>query len=294
VKVNFQTGLQMRADPTKHYVQKFIRSGAVGKVVLARAQHHKKESWRQTGATPELDKAANWRLDKAISTGLVGEVGAQQFDLMNWFLNELPIAATGFGGILNWNDGRDVADTIQSVLQFPSKANFVYDATLCNSCDGEYGMIYGINAAILMRQTKEGERKSWLFQESDSPLLGWEVMAKKEKIGEESGISLAADASKSVKAANEAPESPYALSSLHYALKAFIENSHFTATKVAAYIENFGEDGLGENIASQAKFRQFPAAGYKEGYEATVTVIKVNEAVVQGRKIELPKELFEI
>jgi predicted dehydrogenase len=293
-KVNFQVGLQMRSDPAKLYVRDFIRSGAIGKVVMARAQSHKKESWRRPGSTPELEKAANWRLDKSISTGLAGEVGIQQLDLINWFLNERPAEITGFGGIMNWNDGRDVADTIQAVLQFPSKANLMYDATRCNSFEGDYEIIYGIDAATLMRVNKLGDRKAWLFQEADAHLLGWEVMARKENVGDESGISLAADASHSVKAA-EVKESPFLVSSLHHSLKAFIDNSYSTAASVSAFFAAMGDgaDGLGEQLASQSKYRK-PAAGYKEGYEATVTAIKVNEAVMRAGKIELPKELFEI
>src|ERR1700721_3176870 len=56
-KVNFQVGLQMRADPAKHHVLEFIRSGAVGKAAMARAQYHKKVSMRRTESTPELEKA---------------------------------------------------------------------------------------------------------------------------------------------------------------------------------------------------------------------------------------------
>jgi len=52
-------------------------------------------------------------------------------------------------------------------------------------------------------------------------------------------------------------------------------------------------DGLAEYVADQFKYR-LPAAGYKEGFEATVTALKANEAVVQGQKISLKKEWFEI
>ena len=37
-----------------------------------------------------------------------------------------------------------------------------------------------------------------------------------------------------------------------------------------------------------------PAAGYLDGYAATVLAIKANEAVVKGGKIGLPKEMFEL
>jgi hypothetical protein len=37
-----------------------------------------------------------------------------------------------------------------------------------------------------------------------------------------------------------------------------------------------------------------PAAGYQEGFEATVVAIKANEAILKGQKIELPKEFFQV
>ena len=39
---------------------------------------------------------------------------------------------------------------------------------------------------------------------------------------------------------------------------------------------------------------RLPAAGYKEGLEATVCAIKANEAVTQGQKIVMQKEWFDI
>ena len=42
----FQTGLQMRANPQRLFIRPFIRSGALGKFVMGRAQWHKKFSWR--------------------------------------------------------------------------------------------------------------------------------------------------------------------------------------------------------------------------------------------------------
>src|SRR3984957_1511760 len=141
VKVNFQAGLQNRSDPNRNYVRGFIRSGALGKNVMLRSQWHKKDSWRRTAPSPEREQALNWRLKKSTSTGLVGEVGIHQLDIMNWYTGELPLAATGFGGILNWNDGREVADTVQSVIQYDDGVNYTFDATLASNFDSDYEMM---------------------------------------------------------------------------------------------------------------------------------------------------------
>ena len=208
-----------------------------------------------------------------------------------------PVAVSGWGGILNWNDGRDVADTIQSIFEYPEKVNYMYDCTLANSFDADYDMIYGTYAAVMMRGNK-----AWMFKESDSPLLGWEVYARKDLFYQETGIALVANATKLV-ALQEKPkteEDHYKESPLNSALAAFVKNCDMISTEVTNFTATYGTDaeGLVEDVAELYKKRKSEAgtaaAGYKEGFEATVAALKANEAVVQGQKIVLKKEWFEI
>ena len=124
----------------------------------------------------------------------------------------MPTAVTGFGSINFWKDGRDVPDTVQAVLGVPGgRFRFIYHATLANSFDGEYELLYGSDAAVMMRDSK-----AWMFKEVDSPLLGWEVYAAKETFYKETGIALVADASKA-KPQNEEAEVPFTNTPLSYA-----------------------------------------------------------------------------
>lgn len=291
VKVNFQAGLQNRSDPQRVFIRQFIRSGALGKNIMTRSQWHKKQSWRRTSPNPDREKELNWNLQKATSTGLAGEIGIHQLDIINWFLEALPQSVTGFGGILAWNDGRDVADTIQSVLQYPEGVNYSLDATLGASYDSDYEMMYGTFATVMMRG-----KNAWMFKEVDSPTLGWEPYARRDLFYQETGIALAMDATKQVAISKKATqEITYEDSPLHFALKSFITNSHVVGAGVQDFVSSFGADaeGLPEYLASLSKGRQ-PAAGYQEGYEATVTALKTNEAVVNGAKITIKKESFQI
>ena len=97
----------------------FIRSGALGNVAMARAQWHKKQSWRTPASTPEREREVNWRLRQEISTGIMGEIGVHQLDMVSLFLNARPVSVTGFGSVIHWNDGRDVADTVQTIVEYP-------------------------------------------------------------------------------------------------------------------------------------------------------------------------------
>src|SRR5207248_7909027 len=56
-QVIFQCGLQVRCDPQRIFLLPFVRSGALGKMIMARAQWHKKSSWRSASASPEQEKA---------------------------------------------------------------------------------------------------------------------------------------------------------------------------------------------------------------------------------------------
>jgi predicted dehydrogenase len=291
-RVVFQAGLQLRADPQRHFLVPFIRSGALGSWLSARAQFHKKQSWRATSPKPEREKELNWRLSKETSIGLVGELGCHAIDQAAWFINAQPVAVSGLGTIALWKDGRDVPDTIQAVLEFPGGVITTYNATLANSFDAEYSMFYGTDAAVMLR-----ESKAWLFKEVDSPLLGWEVYASKEVFYKETGIVLKANASKSVpaNAAGQQPqESPFSSTPLFYALQVFLKNGIDMSASVEDAINLLGADDA-EGIAAQAaKATHRPAAGYLEGFQTAVTAIKANEAIVTASRVALKPEWYEL
>jgi predicted dehydrogenase len=286
----FQAGLQLRADPQRHFLVPFIRSGAIGQWLSARAQYHKKQSWRATSPKPEREKELNWRLNSQTSPGLVGELGCHAIDQACWFLNQRPRAVTGFGSIAFWKDDRDVPDTIQAVFEMPGGVTLNYDATLANSFDAQFEIFYGSDSAIMLR-----DAKAWLFKEVDSPLLGWEVYASKETFYKETGIVLKAGASKSVPAnAPSAQESQFANTPLASALTTFLKNCADMTGATEDAIAAFGAEDT-ENIAAQvSKVQKRPAAGYVEGFQSAVTVIKANEAILKRERVVLKPEWYEL
>ena len=283
----FQAGLQLRSDKQRHFLLPFIRSGALGQPLMARAQWHKKQSWRNASPNADREKALNWRLSKETSLGLIGELSIHQVDQVNWFWDGLPTSSSGFGTIAFHKDGRDVADTVHAVLEYPGKVCLNYDATLGNSFDSAYEMFFGSDAAVMLRETN-----AWMFKEVDSPLLGWEVYAKKDIFYKETGIALRANASKSVNQADAQASADAVITSapLFYALENFVRN----ASDLTTQAENM-EASLGEvDKAELAKVFRRPSASYLEGYQATVAVIKANEAITEGKRVEIKPELYEL
>ncbi len=258
----FQVGQQLRSNPMNHHVGKF--TSFLAKKVGAKSQWHRKTSWRRAAPTSEREREINWRLSKETSPGLIGEEGVHQIDVVNWYFKELPTSVTGFGGILGWtDDGRDVPDTIQAVFEYPSGLRLMYDATLVNSFDGVYEAFLGSDAAILIR----GNR-AWIIKEADSPLLGWEVYARKEKIEDDLGIALIANATKQLAAGKEPSQTGVdPTPPLYYAL---------------------------EEFANCIREQKAPACGALEGYQAAVSVLKANEAILSGSKVTFQKEWFDL
>lgn len=261
----FQCGLLLRTNPIHRHVLQFVQTGVLGKGAYSKAQFHKRQSWRRTAPDPDQEKLANWHLQKATSAGLVGEIGMHHLDSAMWFAKQRPVSVTGFGSIIAWNDGRDVPDTVQAVLEFSGGMRLVYDATLANSFEASYEVHAGTDCAIVIR-----ENRAWIIKESDAPLMGWEVHAKKEDFSpsKDTGIALVANSTKLLAQGKDPSEgTSQSDTPLFYALQEFIANIN----------------------TSKA-----PSAGASEGYEATVLAIKTNEAVINGRQMALQKEIFDL
>lgn len=264
-KLKFQAGLQGRSNALYQHVSHFVKTGVLGNPAQVTAQWNKKQSWRRAAPTTEREAELNWRLSNKTSAGLLGEVGIHQLDLINWYLNGLPTAVAGFGAIANWSDGREVPDTVQCILDYPKNVRTLFSSTLASSFSDAYTLFQGSNSSLMMR-----EKRGWMVKEADSPLLGWEVYARKETIHSETGICMVADATKLIEAGKE-PGKEGSLEPTQDALHLALEN--FT-----------------RSIRDGSK----PTCGPNEGHQATVIAIKANEAILSGSKIAYQKSWFEL
>jgi predicted dehydrogenase len=259
----FQAGLQLRENPQNHHVLKFMRTGATGKSAASRGQWNKKQSWRRASPNSDREKALNWRLYRDTSVGLPGEVGIHSMDTACWYFDQVPVAIHGFGGVLQWQDDRQVADTVTVVLEFKGGLRHTFQATLANSFEGEHDVFYGADAAVLIR-----DNKAWMFKETDAPLLGWEVYARKDDFLSDSGIALVANATKILAQGKKPAEAASDTEPpLQYALERFIEHIN---------------DGTR------------PDADWKAGLQATVLAIQAHRAVSQGGRVAVEPGWFEV
>jgi hypothetical protein len=141
------------------------------------------------------------------------------------------------------------------------------------------------------------DRKSWMFRETDSPLLGWEVYARKEAFYKQNGIVLASNATKLVAQGETGQSSPLLnFSSLYYALEAFINNAFLHSGAVDDFVSTYGDgdaSALKEYLVDIDK-KKMPAPNYKNGYEATALTIVANEAILANKRLVIEKALFNI
>ncbi len=289
----FQPGLGFRSDPQRKFLFDFVKAGAAGRIVKARAQSNKKQPWRRTSPNPDREKELNWRLDAAVSAGLLGELSVHQIDNLTWLLNGRPTAVTGFSSLVHWTDGREIPDTVEAVFEFATGARVYTEATLANSFDSEYEILYGTDAAVMQRGNQ-----AWMFKEVDAPMLGWEVYARKDMFYKEMGIALVMGASKlppKTEKDGEAPN-PFVGTPLYFGLEAFVYNANVVNNAVKDFIESFGADdkkAMAEALQA-AVGNNKPAATWRDGFEATVLALKANEAALKKARLEIPAALFEV
>ncbi|MEY4387394.1 MAG: hypothetical protein RLY20_2677 [Verrucomicrobiota bacterium] len=297
----FQSGLQLRSDAQTALLLPFFRTGKLGNWIMGRAQWNKKMSWRAASPKPEREKELNWRLDKTTSHGLLGEIGIHQLDRAALVFNARPTAVMGYGSLVQYKDGRDVPETVQAMFEFPNQIQYTYNATLASGFDADYEVYHGTFATVVCR-----EDKAWMFKEVDSELFGFEVYCRRDRFFRETGIALIAGASKQ-DALSAKPDDPVlpTRTAPYQALNNFLKNVASMKNKVSSFTEALGKEegaaldeeesqALQESIAKEVLPRLTPAASAEDGFSATVTAIKANEAILSRQRLEFKDAWYQL
>lgn len=250
-----QAGFQGRSNPVYRRAQPLVTI-EVRRMVSMYAQSHRKTSWRFPVGDGQPEAEANWRLDPDVSTGLAGEIAAQQFDVAHWMRAQYPVRVQGRGTVRLHSDGRTVADTIELELLWQDGVPLKYQATLANSYGGQHEIFYGTTGTLRL-----GWRDGYLFKEQDAPTQGWEVYAPREACFGQEGIVLVSDATqlaaqKDIRSDAGLPHPP-----LYYSLIDFLRS---------------------------AADRQPGVCTMEEGARATIVGILANRAIVTGQPVDIP------
>ncbi len=150
-----QVGMQQRS--MANFIearQKFFESGLIGKVHMVRTVWNANSGYL-TPVPPGMDRkpeGLNWEACLGgltripwdpkryfnrfaywdLSTGgQTGGLFVHMVDVVHWYLNlKKPVAAVAGGGIYQYDDGRDTADNINLILEYPEKLNVTFEATI--------------------------------------------------------------------------------------------------------------------------------------------------------------------
>lgn len=208
----FQVGLQRRANAIYRQAAAMVQTGMLGRITAIKCQWNRNQDWRrpvpvarQSPDFPEYDHQLNWKLYRATSQGLLGELGSHQLDVANWALGTHPKSVIGAGGIDYWKDGREVCDNVSCFYDYevnPSPAKrgamlppgvtadpytirVTYSSLQNNAYEGASELILGTHGTLLLT-----DKKGWLYREPVPEEIAWSPRAEQQAAIVASGKTL--------------------------------------------------------------------------------------------------------
>jgi len=119
----FVSGQQLRSYRRLSAAVQKIRGGAIGEVLMVKAQRHAESDLSHTGTSAE------WFFDVEKSGGYLIEMSVHNLDLCNWAIGATPMRAAGFGGILLYKDdppGRSIMDGYTLSYDYPNEVKLYF------------------------------------------------------------------------------------------------------------------------------------------------------------------------
>ena len=144
----FQVGHQMRYAPWFQESVKRIREGEIGEPTHIYSYWCRRDDWRRTVPSPDMEHLMNWRLYRESSGGLLEELGSHQIDFANWVFGEHPKSVLGTTSIVLYHDGRTVGDNVQAILNYSGGRRLVFTSLTDNAMMGEQLWVYGTKGSV--------------------------------------------------------------------------------------------------------------------------------------------------
>ncbi len=144
----FVAGQQLRSQ--KHLADAVgkIHDGAIGEVIMIKAQRH------ATSDLPYDGTSADWYFDAAKSGGYLIEQSVHNLDLCNWVIGAHPLRATGLGGIVLHKDeppGRTIYDCGSLTYDYAKGVKMSFTQNVFHPRGlpggGQYIYVYGAKGA---------------------------------------------------------------------------------------------------------------------------------------------------
>ncbi len=181
-----QVGTQHRSEPHPQAAHKIARSGVLGdiskveivwnyhgprwrgrpEVKQIREQDTDWSKWLMTKPARPFDPQMyfEFRLYKEFSSGIPDQWMSHGIDLVHWFMDDhFPTSVVSHGGVFAWHDGRENADTFQTLLEYPKGFLVSYSTSFGN--DAPSFTRYMGKTASLINHGGEGSPRYEVIEE---------------------------------------------------------------------------------------------------------------------------------
>ncbi len=288
-----QIGHQRRSNPRYRHCYDKLITGAklLGKITTVNGQWNRSKAACEDLGFPKkapIDDATlkqygydsmhqfrNWRWFKGLGGGPIVDLGSHQIDIYSWFLGTNPKSVMASGGIDYWK-GHDWYDNVMAIFEYEVDDRTVrafYQTITTNSAKGYFETFMGDEGTLEM---SEASGRGTAYREAWVPAENWEKWVKMgfinvpEKPKEEAG-----PAGDTVLDVRESPKPP------SYDIPVTMGGKSYHQ----AHLENFFDA-----VRGKAKLN----CPGQIGYETAVTVLKVNDAIAAGRRLDFKPTDFHV
>ncbi|MHC5157751.1 MAG: Gfo/Idh/MocA family oxidoreductase, partial [Planctomycetota bacterium] len=289
-----QIGHQRRSNPRyRHCYDKLIQdAGLIGRITTINGQWNRSKASCEDRALSDketpIDEATlnkygfknmhqflNWRWFKGLGGGPIVDLGSHQIDIYSWFLGCNPKSVIASGGVDYWT-GHEWYDTVMAVYEYETAAGPVrafYQTGTTNSSGGYFESFMGDQGTLTISEDpKVGGvyREGWIIEEQ------WDQWVQGGYVLKPKGAPVFKGDDDAEAVLDPRATVPPDLYTLPVTMNVPYHQPH---------LMNFFNTIRGtETLNCPAEI----------GYESAVSVLKVNEAVAQNRRLGFKPEDFHI
>jgi len=292
-----QIGHQRRSNPFyKHAYNKLIKeANLLGQLTTINGQWNRSKSacedivvadaYKLDDASLEkygfgdMQRFLNWRWYKGLGGGPIVDLGSHQIDIYTWFVGSNPKSVIASGGQDYWPD-RDWYDSVMTIFEYEQAKGNVrafYQTITTNSGQGYFENFMGDEGTLII---SESSARNMTYREA------WVDEAKWQPWVDKGYIKATTDEEEEVEEVDDSAVEIDPRQSLTPPSYAFPDTVTMDGKPAhQPHLENFFSAVLGkEELNCPAEI----------GYETAVTVLKVNEAIEAGRKLEFTEDEFTV
>lgn len=288
-----QIGHQRRSNPRYRYCyEKYIKEAKLlGRITTINGQWNRSRASCEDITAPagrEIDPAIlkqygyedmhqflNWRWFKGLGGGPIVDLGSHQIDIYGWFLDAKPSAVVASGSTDYWT-GRQWYDNVMAIYEYQTAAGRVrafYQTTTTTSANGYFESFMGDHGTLVISESaNRGSiyRESWVAEDAWQKWVDKGYLVKVE--GKPAAPKPDGEAVLDVREGTYAPA--------EYKIPVKMEVPYHQPHLVNFFNAIRGKEPL--NCPPEV------------GFETAVTVLKVNDAIEKGCKLDFSEQDFTI